>query len=191
MIDEIARHTGEVQEAIARLPAELLEQVQQALLSCHRSGGTIFICGNGGSAATASHFACDLTKGTRHENSPRLRVVALTDNIPLMTAWGNDNGYDCIFAEQLAPLVRRGDLLLVISGSGNSPNVVNALKAARDAGAYAVALTGSSGGRAAQEADLTVRVPAEHIEAVEDAHSIMCHALTVAIRQSLRQQAAS
>jgi D-sedoheptulose 7-phosphate isomerase len=114
--------------------------------------------------------------------------VALTDNVPLMTAWGNDASFDRIFAEQLMPLVRPHDLLLAISASGSSPNVLEALRAAREAGARTMAWTGATGGSAAPLADTVIRVPATTIEQVEDAHMVLAHALTVFMRSRLRER---
>src|ERR1700683_3598925 len=102
---------------------------------------------NGGSAALDSHFVCDLGKGTIDGSRKRVRVLALTDNVPLMTAWANDSRYEDIFAEQLANFVRKYDIAFAISGSGNSQNVLNALELAREAEATTIGLAGSSGGR--------------------------------------------
>lgn len=141
------------------MPFAALARLTEVLLECHRHGGTIFTLGNGGSAATASHFACDLAKGTRAEGLAAFRVVALTDNMPLLTAWANDTSYGGVFAEQVAALVRAGDVVIAISASGNSPNVLTVPEVARQAGAVTVALTGRTGGRLARQADLAIRVP--------------------------------
>jgi len=185
MTRDLESYASSLCDAVQRLPFDLLERAADTLLGCYRNGGTVFLAGNGGSAAIASHFACDLTKGTRHDALSRFRVVALTDNIPLMTAWGNDASYDRIFAEQLTPLVRPGDVVLLISASGDSANIVVAAEAARDASATTIALTGPTGGLVAGIADLTIRSPAGSIEAVEDSHSIICHGLTVTLRRRL------
>lgn len=186
MTDTLARHCRVVGDALGELPFDLLDEVEEALLDCHRRGNTVFIVGNGGSAATASHFACDLSKGTRQEGVPRFRVVALTDNIPLLTAWANDANYDCIFAEQLTALVRQNDVVVLISASGNSPNIVEAARAANDAGATTIALTGRTGGTLAGIAEVVVRVPLDRMEGVEDGHMVITHALCVALRERLR-----
>lgn len=149
------------------------------------TGHLVMVCGNGGSAAEASHFACDLGKGTRRDGPPTFHVVSLTDNVPLLTAWANDSGYERVFAEQLTALARPGDLLVAISASGNSPNVVAAIDAARSCGMAVVGLTGRSGGRLAQMADVVVNVPSYRIEVVEDAHLVVAHSLCVAVRERL------
>jgi D-sedoheptulose 7-phosphate isomerase len=155
------------------------------LLNCQARGRVIFVIGNGGSAATASHFACDLGKGTRRDGPPTFHVVSLTDNVPLLTAWANDSGYEHVFSEQLTPLARPGDLLVAISASGNSPNVVAAIDAAQSCGMAVVGLTGRSGGRLAHLADVVVNVPSDRIEIVEDAHLVVVHSLCVAVRERL------
>jgi D-sedoheptulose 7-phosphate isomerase len=155
------------------------------LLACHQRGGTIFIFGNGGSAATAAHFACDLAKGTRSAHCGGLRVLALVDSTPLLTAWANDSSYDHVFAEQVTLLARPGDLVLAISASGNSPNVLHGVHAARTRGATTIALTGWPGGALRSMVDLAVTTPEAPIELVEDAHMAMAHSMCVALREQL------
>jgi len=170
----------------AAVDLESLELAATMLLECQARGRVVFTAGNGGSAATASHFACDLAKGTRHNGPPTFRVVALTDSLPVLTAWANDNGYDRVFAEQLQSLARPGDLLVLISASGNSPNILAAAEAARALGVTSIGLTGRSGGSLAQMVDLAVRIPSDQIEVVEDAHLVVAHSLCVAARERLR-----
>ncbi|NJM09104.1 SIS domain-containing protein [Candidatus Gracilibacteria bacterium] len=155
------------------------------LLNCHRRGGTIFIFGNGGSAATAAHFACDLAKGTRSVACGGLRVLALVDSAPLLTAWANDSSYERIFAEQVTLLARPGDLVLAISASGNSPNVLAGVQAARTRGAETIALTGWPGGALRTLVDLAVHTPDACIELVEDMHMAMAHSICVVLREQL------
>ncbi len=189
--DDIARYYAAMAGLMGAMPVEAIAGAAELLLDCHRRGGTVFVLGNGGSAATAAHFACDLAKGTRTPGVPPFRVAALTDNVPLLTAWANDTSYDRVFAEQLAALVRPGDGVVAISASGNSPNVLAAARVARESAARTVALSGRTGGRLARLADLTIRVPADPIEQVEDAHVIIAHSLCVALRERLRARAAS
>lgn len=190
MRNDLARYWRELASVMDAMPISQLARAADILLECHDHAGTIFVLGNGGSAATASHFACDLAKGTRTEGVPPFRVMPLTDNVPLMTAWGNDVSYERIFAEQLSALVRAGDVVVAISASGNSPNVLAAAELARLAGATTIALTGQTGGRLRRLAHLTIRVPAEPIEQVEDAHLAIAHSLCVALRQRLRLERA-
>lgn len=182
MRKHIEAYWQELSGVASAMPYAALERVAEALISCAERGGTIFVAGNGGSAATASHFACDLLKGSNAPGLPPLRVVPLTDNVPLITAFGNDIGYDEVFAGQLTALTRPGDVMVAISASGRSPNILAATGAARRAGALTVGLTGEDGGKLAQMCDIAVRVPLACIEQVEDAHLIVTHSLCVAIR---------
>src|SRR5829696_2296434 len=175
----------EVANVAALVDLDCLERVALMLLNCQARGRVVFVVGNGGSAATASHFACDLSKGTRRDGPPTFHVVSLTDNVPLLTAWANDSGYDRVFSEQLTALARPGDLLVAISASGNSPNVVAAVDAARSCGMSVVSLSGRSGGRLAHLVDGLVNVPSDRIEVVEDAHLVIAHSLCVTVRERL------
>jgi D-sedoheptulose 7-phosphate isomerase len=134
--------------------------------------------GNGGSASLASHFACDLGKGTALCNSAkRFRALALTDNIPTITAWANDSGYEDIFAEQLKNFVRPRDIAFAISGSGNSKNVLNALNLSREAGAVNIGITGFDGGEMKFLCDVCVIVPSYNMQVIEDLHLSMAHSI--------------
>lgn len=186
---DLEQYWYELGRAMEAMPFGLLSEVADTLLDCHHRGGTVFIVGNGGSAATASHFACDLAKGTQTSGVPAFRVMPLTDNMPLITAWANDVGYEQVFAQQLATLARPGDVLVAISASGNSANVLEAARTARKYGLSTIALTGQTGGKLRRLADLTVRVPSRSIEQVEDAHLIIGHSLCVALRGRLRAEA--
>jgi D-sedoheptulose 7-phosphate isomerase len=175
----------EVADVAAAIDFACLERAAIMLLTCQARGRVVFVVGNGGSAATASHFACDLSKGTRRDGPPTFHVVSLTDNVPLLTAWANDSGYERVFSEQLTALARPGDLLVAISASGNSPNVVAAVDAARSCGMGVVGFSGRSGGRLVNMVDALVSVPSDRIEVVEDAHLIVAHSLCVAVRERL------
>lgn len=155
-----------------------LEKVNQAIaLFCDARANrrSVFVCGNGGSASTASHFACDMVKGASYERSERFRIMALTDQLPTLTAYANDVSYDCVFVEQLKNFAEPDDLFMGISGSGNSPNVIHALEYARSIGCRTIALTGRDGGKLGPMADLNIQVPAPHMGRIEDAHMIICH----------------
>ncbi|MBA3449719.1 MAG: SIS domain-containing protein [Chloroflexia bacterium] len=181
----------EVADVASAIDVARLEDAAITLLACQARGHAVFVVGNGGSAATASHFACDLAKGTRGDGPPTFHVVALTDNVALLTAWANDSGYERVFAEQLASLARPGDVLVAISASGTSPNVVAAVEAARSCEVGSIALTGRDGGLLGQMADTVVRVPSDRKEVVEDAHLIVAHSLCVAVRERLAECAPS
>lgn len=163
---------------VAAIHAVDLDEVQRWIdrIAVARSeGATIFVCGNGGSAATASHFATDLGKGASYQRPHRFRVVALTDSIPTITAYANDVGYEVVFAEQLKGLAGPGDLLVTISGSGTSPNVIRAIEAAREIGMDVISLTGFSGGESGPLSDIHINVPSDHMGRIEDVHMSLCH----------------
>src|SRR5258707_7826951 len=141
-----------VQGVLARLDHAIVDRMVAVVWRGYQEGRTLFLFGNGGSAALASHFACDIGKGTIARQRRRLKTIALTDNVALITAWANDKSYEEIFSEQLESLAEKGDVVLAISGSGNSPNVIRGLEAARRLGAQTLVLTGFAGGRAAAPA---------------------------------------
>ena len=136
---------------------------------------TIFVCGNGGSASTASHFACDIVKGASFNRDSRFKIMALTDQLPTLTAYANDVSYDAVFVEQLKNFAQPGDLFMGISGSGNSPNVLRAIEYANQTGCRTMALTGRDGGRLGPMAQLNIQVAVPHMGRIEDAHMIVCH----------------
>ena len=160
------------------------QELVTALLKCRDSGKRIYICGNGGSASTASHMASDLNKGANRKDAPRFRAVSLTDNIPAMLAWANDASYDDIFIEQLKNHIEKGDIVIGISGSGNSPNVLKALHYANDQGAITVGLTGFDGGKMAQLAKIVYVVPNSCMQQVEDVHMVIEHMISLILRDS-------
>ena len=176
-----------VQEVLARLDHAIVDRMVDVIWRGYERKRTLFLFGNGGSAALASHFACDIGKGTIAGKGKRLRTVALTDNVALITAWANDKAYDAIFAEQLESLAEKGDIALAISGSGNSPNVICGLEAARRIGAETLVLTGFEGGRAKALANLCLVVPSDSMQLIEDAHLCATHAIFLAIRQRMMQ----
>lgn len=155
-----------------------LDRVTQAIewFKETRAGGRqIFVCGNGGSASTASHFACDMVKGASFERASRFRILALTDAMPTISAYSNDVGYECVFVEQLKNFANPGDLVMGLSGSGNSANVLRALEYARSIGCRTIGLSGRNGGGVAGLSDLHINVPEPHMGRIEDAHMIVCH----------------
>jgi D-sedoheptulose 7-phosphate isomerase len=178
-LEQLDTYLAQLACTLAAIPRDSLAAVAQALWETYERDGTIIVCGNGGSAATASHFACDLAKWTISPDRRRLRALALTDNVPLMTAWSNDRSYESLFVEQLVTHYRPGDLLVAISGSGNSPNVIHAVAWANQAGAPTVGLSGFDGGKLARLACYSLHVDNQVMPQVEDAHSAVCHALAV------------
>jgi len=161
----------------SQLKLEPVDQVIATLERARLDGRRIFLFGNGGSAATASHFACDLGKGTIKPNHPRFKVMTLNDNIPTLTAYSNDVGFDTIFAEPLISLAERGDLAIAFSGSGNSPNIVRAVQAAEKIGMTTIGFTGFDGGKLKNQVELNVHVPSDLFGMIEDAHLALTHAI--------------
>ncbi len=147
----------------------------ELLIEARAAGRTIFVCGNGGSASTASHFVCDMVKGASYERDTRFRIMALTDSLPTITAYSNDVDYASIFVEQLKNFAQPGDVVMAISGSGNSANVVKAMEYGRSAGCRTIALTGRDGGKLGATAELQIRVAEPHMGRIEDGHMIVCH----------------
>lgn len=174
---DVRTYFSTVQDLLNKVPFSVVDQVINVLVSANKAGQTVFICGNGGSAATATHFGCDLAKRPIVAGQPRYRVISLTDNNALMTALSNDIGYDVVFSEQLIPLVRKGDILIGISGSGNSKNVINAVEAAKAAGAITIGFSGYDGGKLAPAVDISVHIPSFNMAMVEDVHLMLEHAI--------------
>ena len=165
-----------------------MDEIVDVLMQAYEYERTIFLFGNGGSAALASHAACDLGKGTVNGAEKRLRVLALTDNVPLMTAWANDSCYEDIFAEQIVNFIRRDDIAFGISASGRSPNVLKALTVARESGAFTLGLTGFEGGNMKDLCDLCVVVPSNNMQIIEDLHLSVTHAIFRALRTKICQE---
>ena len=184
----IGAYLGDLKEALAGLPVADLEKIIETLAVARERRQQVFLLGNGGSAATASHVANDLAKATITAGLPRLRVIALTDNVPLITAWGNDKAYDAVFAEQLENLVAPGDLVVGFSTSGTSPNVLRAFEVARAQRAVTIALTGKSGGALRGLADICLMVPSQHTQIIEDVHLAIGHCIIVALRRRAEQR---
>jgi D-sedoheptulose 7-phosphate isomerase len=162
---------------LSRVAFDRVEAVIETLERARLEGRRVFLFGNGGSAATASHFACDLGKGTIRPERARFKVIALNDNIPTLTAYANDVGYDHVFAEPLISLAERGDIAIAFSGSGNSPNVLRAMDAAQNIGLITVGFTGFQGGKLKDRVELHVNVPSDLFGHIEDVHLAMTHAI--------------
>jgi D-sedoheptulose 7-phosphate isomerase len=175
-----------VSTAVANLPVADVRAAVEVLHTTYARGGTAYLVGNGGSAATASHLMNDLNKLTRIPGVRPFRAMAMTDCVPLLTAWANDDSYENAFSEALSNFIQAGDALVAISTSGNSPNIVNAVTLAKARGVPVVGLSGRTGGRLRALADICVCVPSDDIGQQEDAHLVLCHAMAYALRQKLR-----
>jgi D-sedoheptulose 7-phosphate isomerase len=188
------QYFAELQRVVARLSHDGIDQIADALYKAYESERIVYTFGNGGSASLASHFACDLGKGTAYCNGgKRFRALALTDNLPALTAWANDSSYEDIFSEQLRNFVHPQDVAFAISGSGNSKNVLNALEVAREAGATTLGISGFEGGQMKSLCDICVVVPSNNMQIIEDMHLAMAHSIfrIVYSRMSRRTMAAS
>ena len=161
---------------------EAMRRIVPMLLKARSEERTIFFFGNGGSASTASHFVVDIGKATIRGDGRRFRCLALVDNVPSVTAWGNDTEYARVFSEQLKGLGRAGDVAVGISGSGNSPNVLEAVRVARALGLATVGLSGMGGGKLKDLVDVPLVVPSNSMQHIEDVHLLVCHLLTAYLR---------
>ena len=183
MIQQATRaYVDQLVETLQKLPYGRIERLVRILDEARRRGSKVLIFGNGGSAATASHMACDLGKGTAREGQPRLRALSLTDNVSLLTAAGNDLGYEEIFVEQLRILLEPGDVVIAISASGNSENVVRALDYAGECGAIRVGLIGFDGGKVKERVDECIWIENHNYGQVENVHLIIDHIITSILR---------
>lgn len=164
-----------LQDAIRQLDLDKVNTAIEWFAEARHHGRSIFTAGNGGSASTASHFVCDVLKGASYQKDSRFRIIALTDNVATITAYSNDVGYASVFTEQLKNFAKPGDVFMAISGSGSSPNVIEAMEYANSIGCRTIALTGRDGGRLGAIAQLNVLAPEPHMGRIEDAHLIVCH----------------
>lgn len=182
-------YISELEGALEKIRKEDIEKIIEILAGAYSSERSVFIIGNGGSASTASHFACDLGKGTleRHYdmNKKRFRVYSLTDNVALMTAYGNDLSYDDIFAQQLRNLIKNGDILIAITGSGNSKNILKAIKLANDMGAVTVGFLGFDGGKAAEIVDHKIIIASSNYGVIEDLHLVLGHMISQELKKKI------
>lgn len=190
MREHVDDYIERLQQAITGLPRDEVATLGESLFRAYRNQKQVFTVGNGGSASTASHMAADLAKNTIGPNMPRFRISSLNENASIMTALANDLGYEHVFSEQLVNVIGPGDILIVVSASGNSPNVLRAIDYAQSRSAEVVGLLGFDGGRAAQLADIAVVVPSQHYGVVEDVHLVINHMLVEYFRSRLASERA-
>lgn len=174
-MDRVKNYLDSVADLLGQISKEDAKTIADLVMDAYKNGRQVFIMGNGGSAATASHLACDLQKGIGFCGDKCFKVMAVTDNIPIMTAWANDADYSDIFANQLAPWIQPGDLVIGISGSGNSPNIIKAIEFANARGAITAGMSGFKGGKLAQAAQFNVVVPSDNMQYIEDVHMVLSH----------------
>jgi D-sedoheptulose 7-phosphate isomerase/D-glycero-D-manno-heptose 1,7-bisphosphate phosphatase len=177
-------YTEELARALGSVETLQVARAAQVLSAAYDRNASVFACGNGGSASIANHLQCDHVKGIRNGTELKTRAFSLSTNVELLSAIANDLGYDNVFEYQLESLAQPGDVLLAISSSGRSPNIVRALEWANRNGLSTVALTGFSGGAAKELASVSVHVPSSNYGVVEDAHQALMHLLAQYVRQS-------
>ncbi len=179
-------YLAKLQSCLAEIPTEFLDEVLDVLLRAHQSGKKIILLGNGGSATTAMHFACDLTKWTAVDGARRVRALSLVSNSALTTALGNDLGFESVFREQLMSLLDPGDVVVGISCSGQSPNVLSAMEWAGAAGAETVAFAGFGGGRLKHLAKSALVLSSHDYMPVEDSHMVVAHMVADGLKRTLQ-----
>lgn len=181
------QYAAKLQEVMNGLPFDDITRIAEVLLEAYNQDRAVFVFGNGGCASLASHIACDLGKGLSPLPAPgesgarRLRILSLTDNVPMISAWANDASYEDIFSRQLENFIRPGDIAFGLSGSGNSPNILKALHLAREKKATTVGFSGQ-GGKMISLLDHSAVVPSQHMQLVEDCHLIMMHMIFLHLR---------
>lgn len=185
----IVKYRAGLSKVLEDLDTAQVERFIQVLAEALTDGRQLFLFGNGGSAATASHMACDLNKGVSYGKEKRFKVICLNDNVPTMMAYSNDVSYEDIFVEPLKNFLQTGDVAIGLSGSGNSENVVRAISYANDHGAITVGLCGYAGGRLKERAQVVVHVGANDMQMVEDLHLVLGHmAMRALSEQSCQAQ---
>ncbi len=169
------QYKGELLKALEALDLENVDRAIEILGRARDEGRRIFVCGNGGSAALSSHFATDLVKGASFGRDSRFRVLALTDSLSTITAYSNDVSYECVFLEQLKNFAEPGDVVVAISSSGNSPNVLRAIEYGNSIGCRTITLTGNNGGRLGPLGQVNIQASHPHTGRIEDLHQIVLH----------------
>ena len=182
-INEYLNDIIRILEEIKANNADFFDKLATIFIEARQDNRKIFFCGNGGRASTASHFTSDLAKGTIVEGVPRFKVLSLADNIPQMLAWGNDSCYEDIFVEQLKNLFEPGDIVVGISGSGNSENVLRAISYAGENDGTTVGITGFDGGKIKDMVDLCLIVPVHNMQKTEDIHMLVDHLTTLMLKE--------
>lgn len=188
-MEHIQNYISLLQQTIDQLPRQLIVDVVDVLQTARLQGNGVFIMGNGGSASTASHFVCDLAKNTRCDDLPHFKVIGLSDNMAIFSAYANDEGYESVFANQLASFVQPNDVVIAISASGNSKNVINAIEEAQKHGAMTIGFTGFDGGRLGQMVNINIHVKSNIIEHVEDIHLMLEHMVVKTLKERARLNA--
>jgi len=185
-MQSLRQYAVELQETLGALPLSAVDRAVTRLFTAWCDRNQVFIMGNGGSAATALHMAADLSKNTAVPGFPRLRAVSFNDNMALFSALGNDTAYDLVFREQVLTYVDANDVVVAISASGNSSNVLKAAATARELGATTIGMSGYYGGKLAEMVDIPIVVPNHSIEQIEDLHMMLEHMITASVRAAIQ-----
>ncbi len=188
-IDYLERYLAQTGDVLGRLPVPTIDGVIDVLMRALEADRFVYVMGNGGSAANAEHFVNDLGKGGARGFPRRFKILSLTSNVSLLTAWANDTHYEQVFAEQLRNFLGRGDVVIGISGSGNSRNVLNAIELGRERGAVTVGLTGFDGGELRHLCDHCIIIPSHDMQHIEEMHLVVLHGIYSAIRDTYMSDA--
>lgn len=194
--EDINNYISDLTVVALSLPKDLIGQVIETLYQAYQDGKTIYTMGNGGHGSTAAHFINDLSKHTVVSDQKdrvvvtgrRLKAMCLNDSISTLTGWANDMGYERVFSEPLAGWVEKGDVVIGFSGSGNSPNILEAFAIAKERGATTICLSGFDGGLAIDRADICLVVPSQNMLIIEDLHLVICHLVTAILRSRIQSR---
>ena len=184
----ITKYVDGIHNALKGIDMQAIDEAVNVLWNAYKEDRQVFIFGNGGSASTASHMACDIGKGVVRQGKKRFRIQSLCDNVATMTAWGNDVSYETIFKEQLENLLNPKDIVIGISASGNSPNIVKAIEYAKEQGAVIIGMSGFSGGKLKQLSDVDIHFPVNDYGQAEDLHLMCEHIITDCIREKMKNE---
>ena len=181
-MEQIRNYISVLKQTLDELPIPVITEIITVLQQARIAGNQVFVMGNGGSASIASHFVSHLAKNTRREGIPHFRAICLTDNMDMFSAYANDEGYENVFSQQLASLIRPNDVVIGISSSGNSKNVLEAIEEANKQGAITIGFTGFDGGRLSQIVNINLHVKSNIVEHVLDVHLILTHVIVHTIK---------
>ena len=187
--DHVVSYLDTMRKLLDELSVQSVETVMEVFEEAYHNDRTIYVCGNGGSASTAGHWVCDFAKGTISPGARRLRMIGLGDNQATLTAYANDVSYDQVFAEPVRTFVRAKDVVVLMTASGNSPNILEAAKAAREVGAITVGLIGFGGGKLAGLVDCQITVGCREYGPVEDLHLVLDHIISLYMRKFIARNA--
>ncbi|NUM44773.1 MAG: SIS domain-containing protein [Anaerolineales bacterium] len=184
-MNPVQTYFTDLKATLDQISEAVVEEIIALLHKARAEKKQIFIMGNGGSASTASHFVCDLAKNTRHPNWPNFRVIGLADNMAILSAYANDEGYENVFVQQMASFIEPDDIVIGISTSGNSPNVIKAIEYANEKQAITIGFTGFTAGKLGNLAKIHLHVPSHCIEHVEDIHLMLEHLICKVLREKV------